>query len=108
LTGSLVAWRIFGENERVCQAIAWHTTGKENMSLLEKIIYVVDYMEPTRNFPGVEDLRKAAYQDINRALQMGLEMTLSHLQKQGSKISPYSQAALAYLINNSGKETNLC
>lgn len=96
-TGSLVAQRIFGENARVCSAIAWHTTGKENMSLLEKIIYIADYMEPTRNFPGVEQLRRAAYQDIDKALQMGLEMTLSHLQKQGGDVSPRSQAALAYL-----------
>ena len=100
LTGSLVAERIFGENERVCQAIAWHTTSKENMNLLEKIIYVADYMEPNRNFPGVEALRKAAYENIDKALQMGLEMTLSHLNKQGSQISPYSQAALAYLKNS--------
>ena len=97
LTGSLVAQRIFGENENVCQAIAWHTTGKGNMSLLEKIIYVADYMEPTRDFPGVEELRRAAYEDINKALQMGLEMTLSHLASQGSSVSPYSQAALAYI-----------
>ncbi len=100
-TGSLVAERIFGENERVCSAIAWHTTGKENMSLLEKIIYIADYIEPTRDFPGVDDLRRAAYEDINKALQMGLEMTLSHLQKQGGDISPNSQAALVYLKNNS-------
>lgn len=101
LTGSLVARRIFGESETVCNAIAWHTTGKENMNLLEKIIYIADYMEPTRNFPGVEDLRDMAYRDINKAVQMGLEMTLSHLQKQDGDISPRSQAALAYLINNS-------
>ena len=100
LTGSLVAERVFGENEKVCQAIAWHTTGKENMTLLEKIIYVADYMEPNRNFPGVEKLRKAAYENIDMALQMGLEMTLSHLNNQGSQISPYSQAALEYLKNS--------
>ena len=60
LTGSLVAKRIFGENDAVVSAIEHHTTGKADMNLLEKIIYVADYMEPNRNFPGVEKLRELA------------------------------------------------
>ena len=97
LTGSLVAKRIFGENEAVVSAIEHHTTGKADMNLLEKIIYVADYMEPNRNFPGVEKLRQLAFSDIDAALKLGLEMTLEHLKRQGAEVSPASREALEYL-----------
>ena len=97
LTGSMVAERIFGENEAVVSAIEHHTTGKADMNLLEKIIYVADYMEPNRNFPGVERLRELAYSDITAALKLGLEMTLDHLKNQGNEVSPASRDALAWL-----------
>ena len=99
LTGSLVARRIFGENEEVVSAIQWHTTGKADMTLLQKIIYVADYMEPNRNFPGVERLRALAYTDMDAALKLGLEMTLEHLKRQGAEVSPESREALAWLNN---------
>ena len=97
LTGSLVAQRIFGENEAVVSAIEHHTTGKADMNLLEKIIYVADYMEPNRDFPGVEKLRELAYSDITAALKLGLEMTLEHLNRQGNEVSPESREALEWL-----------
>ncbi len=94
LTGSLVAERIFGENERVVSAICSHTTGKANMNTLEKIVYVADYMEPNRDFPGVERLRSLAFSDLTAALKLGLEMTLEHLKNQGCEVSPQSREAL--------------
>jgi nicotinate-nucleotide adenylyltransferase len=97
LTGSLVAERIFGENRAVVEAIRHHTTGKADMNLLEKIIYVADYMEPNRDFPGVEDLRRLAFTDLDEALKLGLEMTLEHLKRQGAEVSPESREALAFL-----------
>ena len=97
LTGSLVAQRIFGENAAVVSAIRHHTTGKANMNLLEKIIYVADYMEPCRNFPGVEKLRELAFSDFDAALKLGLEMTLDMLNAQGREVSPESREALAWL-----------
>lgn len=97
LTGSLVAERIFGENQAVVDAICYHTTGKADMNLLETIIYVADYMEPNRKFPGVEKLRALAFSDITGALKLGLEMTLEHLKEQGSEVSPESREALEYL-----------
>ena len=100
LTGSLVAERIFGENKAVVSAICSHTTGKADMNLLEKIIYVADYMEPCRNFPGVEKLRELAYADMDAALKLGLNMTLEHLACQGSEVSPESREALAWLNQN--------
>ena len=67
------------------------------MNLLEKIIYVADYMEPNRDFPGVEQLRSLAYEDITQALKLGLNMTLDMLRSQNREISPESQQALAFL-----------
>ncbi len=100
LTGSLVAERIFAESAEVVSAIRWHTTGKENMSVLEKIIYVADYMEPNRSFPGVQQLRQQAYEDLDGALKLGLTMTLDTLKKQGRTISRESMSALEYLNQN--------
>ncbi len=99
LTGSYAAERIFGEKEAVVSAIRSHTTGKANMNLLEKIIYVADYMEPNRNFPGVEELRKLAYSNMDQALKLGLTMTLNMLQSQKREISPASRSALQYLLD---------
>jgi nicotinate-nucleotide adenylyltransferase len=104
LTGSMVARRIFGENDAVVEAIRSHTTGKAGMNLLEKIIYVADYMEPCRDFPGVDRLRQLADTDMDAALKLGLEMTIDMLQTQGRMISPESLDALRYLNEN----TNLC
>jgi len=100
LTGSLVAERIFGENEAVVSAIESHTTGKANMNLLEKIIYIADYIEPNRTIPGVEELRHLAFTDIDAAMKLGLEMTLEHLNRQGAEVSHESQEALAWLNRN--------
>lgn len=97
LTGSLVADRIFGENKQVVNAICSHTTGKANMTTLEKILYIADYMEPNRDFPGVETLRHLAYTDLDKALKTGLEMTLQMLKKNNQEISPASAEAIAFL-----------
>ena len=100
LTGGYVAQRIFGENQEVVDAIFSHTTGKRDMNTLQMIIYIADYMEPNRDFPGVEDLRKAAYEDLHKAMELGLHMTLQHLARQGNEVSPASQEALAWLKQN--------
>ena len=97
LTGSLVAERLFGENGAVVQAVRHHTTGKADMNLLEKIIYVADYMEPNRNFPGVDTLRELAFSDLDAAVKLGLTMTLQLLKQQGKEVSPESAEALAWL-----------
>ena len=103
LTGALVAERIFGENEAVVAAIRSHTTGKGDMNVLETIIYVADYMEPNRDFPGVEQLRYLAFTDLDAALLLGLEMTLEHLKRQGAEVSPESADALRYLRARKGE-----
>ena len=105
VTGAAVAERVFGENEAVCQAIRWHTSGKADMTVLEKIIYVADYMEPNRDFPGVEKLRKLAKTDLDAALLLGLEMAVTHVRRQGAIVGQHSLDAMAFLTQ--GKERAL-
>ena len=96
-TGAALAEHLFGEEEEICQAICWHTTGKAGMSLLEKILYIADYMEPTRDFEGVERLRKLAYQDLDAAVLLGTEMTIEEMVRYGNPIHPNTLAAWDYL-----------
>ena len=86
-TGAAVARERFGVRDPVYEAIRWHTTGKPDMTMLEKIIYLADYIEPTRDFPGVDTLRELAYEDLDRALLLGLQMTIQEVRSHGEE--PY-------------------
>lgn len=96
-TGAALAHHLFGEPEEVCAAIYYHTTGKGNMTLLEKILYIADYMEPHRDFPGVDDLRRLAYQDLDRAVLRGCEMSVREMAEKGRIVHPNTYAAIASL-----------
>ncbi len=96
-TGAVIAREIFGEAPSVCDAIKWHTTGRENMSMLEKVIYLADYMEPNRNMDGIEELRRLTWTEPDAALAMGLEMTMTYVRSRGAKVDPHSAAALHFL-----------
>ncbi len=96
-TGAALAEHVFGQPEEVCQAICWHTTGKADMTLLEKILYIADYMEPTRNFDGVERLRELAYVDLNAAVLLGTEMTVEEMRGYASPVHPNTLAARDFL-----------
>ena len=99
-TGAALARHLYGQPEEICQAIFWHTTGKADMTRLEKIIYLADYMEPNRDFPGVEELRKLCYEDLDAALQMGLEMSIEELRERGVPIHRNTQGALDWLLEH--------
>ena len=96
-TGAVIAERIFGEAPAVCDAIKWHTTGRADMDLLEKIIYLADYMEPNRAFEGVEELRRLTEQNLDDALYLGLKMTMEQLKTNRRDIDKNSSAALRWL-----------
>jgi nicotinate-nucleotide adenylyltransferase len=78
-TGACIAEAVFGEPEPVYQAIFWHTTAKADMTTLEKILYLADYIEPNRDFDGVERLRALAYRDLDKALLLGVETTIQEM-----------------------------
>jgi nicotinate-nucleotide adenylyltransferase len=96
-TGACVARDVYGEPEEVYQAIYWHTTGKADMTLLEKILYIADYMEPTRDFPGVERLRALAYQDLDQAVLAGCEMSIEEMTQRGLPVHYNTVEARDYL-----------
>ena len=86
ITGAEVARDVFGVSDAVYEAIRWHTTGKADMTVLEKVIYLADYIEPTRDFPGVEELRRAVFEDLDRGLLMGLEMSVQEMEERGNPV----------------------
>ena len=97
-TGAAIARSVFGVEDDVCDAIFYHTTGKPDMTLLEKIIYLADYIEPTRDFPGVEELRKTVYEDLDRGLLLGLNMTIDEMEEMGSPVHHMTRDARDYLL----------
>jgi nicotinate-nucleotide adenylyltransferase len=82
-TGAVLAKAEFGVSQAVADAIMWHTTGRAGMSVLEKIIYIADYIEPMRDFEGVEQMRKLAYESLDKAMKMGLEMSVEDMTARG-------------------------
>jgi len=99
-TGAAFARDKFGICNEVYSAIYWHTTGRADMTLLEKIIYMADYIEPTRAFEGVDELRLLAYKDIDSALIKGLQMSLEELALKNSVPHTNSVSALKWLIEH--------
>ena len=81
-------------DKEVLQAIRYHTTGNKNMSLLDKIIYLADFIDPYRDdYPPHEKMREIAYKDINNALLIGHNHTIQDLKERGKPIHPWSKAA---------------
>ena len=97
-TGAEIARRVFGVDEEVYNAIRWHTTGRANMTKLEKILYLADYIEPSRDFDDVEPLRKVVYEDLDRGLLLGLQMTVEEMKAMGNPVHHNTLDAKDYLI----------
>lgn len=83
-TASAVAERQFGMSEDICSAICWHTTGKADMTLLEKILYIADYAEPNRSWS--EEAHDLAMMDLDAGVLLGLENTIRFTQAQGREV----------------------
>ncbi len=97
ITGAAVARNVFGVSREEESAIRWHTTGRADMSLLEKIIYLADYIEPTRDFCDLRELRKLAFEDLDRAMLLGLDMAVEDLREKGAPVHSNSVCARDYL-----------
>ena len=97
-TGAAIARDVFGVEDAVYDAILYHTTGKPDMTRLEKIIYLADYIEPTRDFPGVDELRKTVYEDMDKGLLMGLTMTIQEMEEMGNPVHHLTRDARDYLL----------
>lgn len=92
--GRILAKKEYGISDfDVLLAVEYHTCGKENMSSLQKILYVADAVETGRQYPGVKELRREAYADLDRTVFRCLEMTVKHLRDQGKPVFADTLAA---------------
>ncbi|MGL4796945.1 MAG: bis(5'-nucleosyl)-tetraphosphatase (symmetrical) YqeK [Paraclostridium sp.] len=100
IIGSVIAKEEFQiQDEEVIQAIRYHTTGKENMSKLEKIIYMADLIEENRVYPGVEELRILTYnKQIDEALLKSFDNTIKLVIERKQTIHPRTIEARNYIL----------
>lgn len=99
--GALLAEKKYDiEDPEVLSAIRWHTTGKPDMTLLEKIVYVADYIEPKRDkAPNLKEIRKLAFVDLDRALLRILEDTLNYLGDSPAEVDTMTKATYDFYKN---------
>ena len=98
--GAIFASEEFGvKDEEVLQAIRYHTIGHVGMSMLDKIVYVADKIECTRDYEGVDDIRRMAYNDINRAMLLAMKHSADYTVASGKTINPYTESVMSYLEN---------
>ena len=99
--GSYVAREVFNINdEEILSAIKYHTTGKENMSLLEKIIYMADLVEEGRKFPKIEELRELTFGGkLDEALLLSFNNTIKFVIDNNQLIHPRTVSARNYILN---------
>lgn len=96
--GAYLAQKKYGvKDENILNAIAYHTTGREKMSALEKIVFVADYIEPSRTkAPRLQEMRELAFVDLDEAMIQILKDTLQFIQDKGGEISPETELTLRY------------
>jgi len=83
-TGAAFARDLFGLSDAVTGAIRWHTTGCPDMTTLEKITYLADYIEPNRaGFDGLEELRKVCFEDLDSAMELATRMSIDEVAGKG-------------------------
>lgn len=99
--GAIIAKRDFGiDDEMVLDAIRYHTTGRKKMTQLDKVIYLADFIEPNRRYPGVEKLRKVARINLDQAVLGALDESLSYLIKKGRLMHKDTVSARNDMIQN--------
>ena len=100
-TGAALSGELFGVTEEVALAIRFHTTGRAGMSRLEKITYLADYIEPGRyGFDGLTELRRAAYEDLDQAMELAMRMSLDEVRSKGTLAHPNTEEGHCWYRNN--------
>ena len=84
-------------DREILDAISYHTTGRAHMTLLDKVLYLADAIEPAREYPKVEELRKLAKVDLDAACLALLENTKAFVESRGTKVDQDTIAAIHYL-----------
>jgi len=89
-----IAEEEFGiRDAEILQAILMHTTGGIDMTILDKVIYIADVIEPQRTFKGVDEIREMANSDLDKAMVVALDQSIHHIVKKGGLLHPATIAA---------------
>ena len=97
--GAIIAKEVMGiEDEEVLNSVFYHTTGRKNMSGIEKLIYIADYVEPLRVFPGVDIMRNEVFVDLDKTLIFAFDSTIKYVIEKGQMLHPDSIEGRNYLI----------
>lgn len=103
--GAELSREVFGiEDEDVLNAIRFHTYGRRDMSTLEKIVFIADYIEAGRSFEGVEIARAKAQEDLDEALLFSVAHSMAFLMKMGAVVHPNSLDVYNQLIKEKSRE----
>lgn len=107
--GAYFAEQEFGiKDSEILDAIRYHTLGRENMTALEKILYLSDIIEPNRKeFDGLNDLRKLCFSNLDRALLYGFGLTIAHTNRRGHILHNQTIDAERYIREKLRKEENI-
>lgn len=99
--GAYLAKKEYGvKDKEILSAIEWHTTGKPDMTLLEKIVFVADYIEPGRDkAPRLDEIRVEAFQDLDNAMLMIFDDTISYILASDGTVDSTTLDAYEYLRN---------
>lgn len=88
------------KDEEILSAITWHTTGRPAMTMLDKIVYIADYIEPNRNqAPNLSIVRDLAFKDIDLCLLTILQDSLDYLDKKKVAVDPMTKETYDYYVN---------
>lgn len=105
MTAPIYAREVFGiEDEEILGAMRWHTTGKSGMTLLEKIIYIADYISDERDYPDVDIMRLLAFENLDKAALYSLKYSLRSLTEKEKVIHPDSLSFYNELIINKAEQ----
>lgn len=106
-SGAAIARQVFGMPEDICSAIFWHTTGHAGMMLLEKIIYIADYAEPSRPYDWCAQLRAIVEENLDAGVLYGLNYSIRRNQEANKPVHPDGVAARDWMeaeLNRKGEE----
>lgn len=107
LSGACYIRHVLGvEDAEILGAVRWHTLGRSGMTLLEKVIFMADFISADRDFPGVEALRVLAYQDLEEAMLEGIRFTLRELLDKEQLVEPHLLDAYNDLLEQVRNQSN--
>ena len=103
MAGAVYLRETYGLPEEIITAVRYHTTGRSDMTLPEKILFTADFISDDRDYPGVEDMRERAKVSLELAMEEGLRFTIEDLAKDCRPIHPDTLNAYNQIVLQKGK-----